>query len=214
MVGTLSCVPCSSCSTYSHNLCLTLPCNNGFLHPLYMQSISLPPTWGNQLDLCVKQGPTFCLHGVQAYIMGPCWDICYPSIPLRDSVPAPVPLPPHIMALPSPLVTAIPLDNPTPAPIDRPLPQCPYTSAYPHMPQRCYKTDRVLSCYTNGRKYSIGNLTTNSYWGYSGPVCPMVTGSICWVSNTNDWLESVPQPNRTCDLDPGYTDYLIPPIIS
>jgi hypothetical protein len=56
------------------------------------------------------------------------------------------------------------------------MPQCPYTSAYPHMLERCYKTDRVFSCYANGRKYSIGNLTTNSYWGYADPVCPMVTG--------------------------------------
>jgi hypothetical protein len=66
----------------------------------------------------------------------------------------------------------------------------------------CYGTDRVLSCYTNGGKYSIGNLTTNSYWGYAGPVFPVVTGPFCWVSNPNDWLESLPQPNRTYDLDP------------
>jgi hypothetical protein len=145
-----------------------------------MQSI-LPPSWGNQLDLCVKQGRTFCLHGGQTYIMMPCWDSCYiyyPAMPPRNSVPAPVPLPPCITTLPSPLVAAIPLDNLTPVPVDPPLPQCPCTSAYPHMSQGCYRTDRVLSCCTNGRKYSIGNLTTKSYWGYADPVCP-----VCWVSN-------------------------------
>jgi hypothetical protein len=30
----------------------------------------------------------------------------------------------------------------------------------------------------------------------------MVTGPVCWVSNPNDWLESLPQPNRNYDLDP------------
>jgi hypothetical protein len=62
--------------------------------------------------------------------------------------------------------------------------------------------NRVFSCYTNGRKYSTGNLTTESYWGYADPVCPMVTGSVCWVSNPNDRLKSLLQPNRTYDLDP------------
>jgi hypothetical protein len=114
---------------------------------------------------------------------------------------APVPLPPCITTLPS-LVTAIPFDNPTPAPVDPPSPQCPCSSACPHMPQRCYTTDTVLSCYTNGRKYSIGNLTTESYWGYGDPVFHMVTGSVRWVSNPNNWLESLPQPNRTYDLNP------------
>jgi hypothetical protein len=181
-----------------------------------MQSIS-PPPWGNQLDLCVKQGPTFCLHGGQTYIMGPHWGscyICYPAVPPRDLVPAPVPLPPCIKTLPSPPVTDIPLHNLTPAPVDPTLPQCPCTSAYSHMPQRCYRTDRVLSCYTNGKRYSIWNLTTESYWGCGAPVCPMVTGPVFWVSKPKDWLESLPQPSRTSDLDPTSTDYLIPPIIS
>jgi hypothetical protein len=29
-----------------------------------------------------------------------------------------------------------------------------------------------------------------------------VTGPIYWVSNPNNWLESLPQLNRTYDLDP------------
>jgi hypothetical protein len=70
------------------------------------------------------------------------------------------------------------------------------------MPQGCYRTDRVLSCYINRRKYSIGNLTTKSYWGYADPVCPMVTGPVCWVSNPNNRFKSLPQSNRTYDLDP------------
>jgi hypothetical protein len=47
-------------------------------------------------------------------------------MPSRDLVPAPVPLSPHVMTLPS-----VPLDNLTPAPVDPPLPQCPCTSVYP-----------------------------------------------------------------------------------
>jgi hypothetical protein len=143
-----------------------------------MQSILPPPPLGQSIDLCVKQGLTFCLHGGWTYIMGPHWDsfyICYLAVPPRDLVQAPVPFPPCIMTFLSPLVTAIPLDNLTSAPVNPPLPQCPYVSAYPHMPQRCYRTERVLSCYTNRRQYSIGNLTTNSYWGYADPDCPMVT---------------------------------------
>jgi hypothetical protein len=170
---------------------------------LYCHCIN--PPWGNQLDLCVKRGHTFGLLGGQTWIMGPHWDscyICYPAVPPRDLVPAPVPLPPHILTLPSPLVTAIPLGNPTPDPVDPALSQCPCTSAYPQMPQWCYRTDSILSCYANGRKYSIGNSTTNSYWGYADPVCPAVTGLVCWLSNPNNWLESLPQPNRTYDLDP------------
>jgi hypothetical protein len=62
--------------------------------------------------------------------------------------------------------------------------------------------NRVLSCYANGRKYSIGNLTTESYWGCADPVCPMVIGPVCWVSNPNDQLKSLLQPNRICELDP------------
>jgi hypothetical protein len=30
----------------------------------------------------------------------------------------------------------------------------------------------------------------------------MVSGPVCWVANLNDWLESLPQPSRTYDLDP------------
>jgi hypothetical protein len=123
-------------------------------------------------------------------------------MPPRDSVPAPVPLPPRIMTLPSSLVITIPLDYPTLAPVDPPQPQCRCISAYPHMLQRCYRINRVLSCYTNGRKYSIVNLTTNSYWGYADPVCPMVTGPVFWVSNPKDWLESPPQSNKIYDLGP------------
>jgi hypothetical protein len=139
-------VPCSSCSTYSHNLCLNMPCNNGFLTPPGRCKIYRSCSWGNQFDLCVKQGPSFCLHRGQTYIMGSCWDsyhICYPTMSPRDLVPAPVPLPLHIMTLPSPLVIAIPLDNLTPAPVEPALPQCPCTSAYPHMPQGCYKAESV-----------------------------------------------------------------------
>jgi hypothetical protein len=33
-----------------------------------MKSI-LPLPWGNQLGLCVKQGPTFCLHGEQTIVI-------------------------------------------------------------------------------------------------------------------------------------------------
>jgi hypothetical protein len=44
------------------------------------------------------------------------------------------------------------------------------------MPQSYYKTDKFFSCSTNGRKYSFGNLIVNSYWSYTGPVCPRMTG--------------------------------------
>jgi hypothetical protein len=70
----------------------------------------------------------------------------------------PVPLP----TIASPPATIASLDNLTPAPAHPPLPPCPCTSAYPHMPQRCYRTDKVFSCYTNRREYSSGNLTANS----------------------------------------------------
>jgi hypothetical protein len=56
------------------------------------------------------------------------------------------------------------------------------------MPQRCYKTDKVFSCYTIGRKYSFGNLTAIRYWDYADPVCP----SICWKSDLNSRLKSPP----------------------
>jgi hypothetical protein len=53
---------------------------------------------------------TFCLHRGQTHVMGPHWNscyTCYPSVPSRYSVLALVPLPPCIMILLSPLVTAI-----------------------------------------------------------------------------------------------------------
>jgi hypothetical protein len=137
--------------------------------------------------------------------MGPHWDscyICYPVILPGDPALALVLLPPCIMTIPSSSVIVTSLDSMTLAPVDLPLPQCPCTSAYPHMPQRCYKTDKVFSCYTNRRKYSFGNLTTSSHWGYADPVCPMVTNPVFWVSNPNDRLESTPQSHRVYDLDP------------
>jgi hypothetical protein len=51
-------------------------------------------------------------------------------------------------------------------------------------------------------KIFIWKLNTTSHWGYADPVCPMMTGPVCRVSNPNDRLESLPQPNRTYDLDP------------
>jgi hypothetical protein len=120
-----------------------------FYPPCRCKVYAHPPLLGLSTDLCVKQGPTFCLHGELTCIMGPHCDscyICYPAMPPRDAVPAPVPLPPCIMTLLS-LVIAIPLDNPTPAPIDPLRPQCPCTSAYPYIPQRCYRTESPFLLY-------------------------------------------------------------------
>jgi hypothetical protein len=114
--------------------------------------VYLLPSWDNRLDLYVKQGLTFCLHKGQTYIMEPNCSICYPAILPRDPVLAPVPLPSRIMTLPSSPVTVTSLDSLTPVLVDPPLPHCPCPSTYPHMPQRCYRTDKVFSCYTNGRK--------------------------------------------------------------
>jgi hypothetical protein len=108
---------------------------------------------------------------------------------------SPIPLP----TIPSPPATIPSLDNLTPALVHPPLPPCPCISAYCHMPRRCYKT--IFSCYTNGRKYSFGNLTSNSCWGYADPVCPRMTSPVCWESNPNNRLKSPPQHNRTYDLD-------------
>jgi hypothetical protein len=54
--------------------------------------------------------------------------------------------------------------------------------------------NKVLSCYTNRREYSIGNLTIESYWGYADPVRPTVTGPVCWVSNQKTGLKASLNP--------------------
>jgi hypothetical protein len=71
-------------------------------------------------------------------------------MPPGGPVLAPVPLHPHIMTLPSPPVIVTSPDSLTPAPVDLPLPQCPCTSACPHMPQRCYKTESFPVIQTGG----------------------------------------------------------------